>query len=1012
MSLMLSQDECPENTRYRFLSAAETLTPHLKLFLTSRHNVDVDAELSNTRRFDFFAEKSDIELFLQDRIEHIDFRKLQSTLRKEPSLKDHIIQTLTAQSNGMFLLAHLQLEQLQSTYLARQVKMCLNVIATDINEFYGNSLRRIDEEKGADRVLALRVLSYIFCARRPLSMDELVHAISTNPDMDDLANADLHEKFVILSNASGLIRLDEKTGSVRLTHLTLHEHLQKCPQRLLPDYEREFAASCLRYMSFEPFSVGPCSTATSMDGRLRLYCFLEYACHYWAHHARNCMNDEEILELLFPLLTDYGKRESSVQVVHLLRHRVGDWHDRYPRNFTALHAAAFWGLTQSIEHLASYSEGIDSPGTFQQTALLLAAKNGHDSTDHRASTPLSWAARNGHEEIVGRLLKNGSQPTTEDEEGWTPLHWAIMGGHIDIVKLLLDISSTIEPIKSQQNKALILAAEAGVCPIIELLLAEGADVDYVDKAGSTPLHWAVPEGHKTATKILSSRGANPNSRDEYLNVPLHWSIISCDITNLLLSYKANPNAKNQMGQTPLLWAALLGRSDVVKVLIEGGADVNIKDSYAVTALHAAAATGDEPGARFLINSGANVDALDWDAWTPLHAAAVKGHESLVSLLLQHTSGADAIVQQVSRWLSNSDHRYLLEAMSSRKSSGSTVVSGLRSAVNSGYGQRLLQLLENGADIDALDEVGGFPAITHAAWMGRDHLVEILLDNGAKVDNTDRNGYTSLHIAAENGYWQLVEMLVTKGGASVDEKVFGLTALLLAAKIWERRIVRFLLESGADAGARPDEPDHCGQTPLHWAVAGRSALAVRFLLAQKVRSGLQARDGYKSLHLAAYTGQLDIIELLIKAQGRLVRRKTLLNMTENIEIGEVVDIMAKEKDGFTALDMAILTGNINVAQRLREEYQQRGPVSGFGESDYAQEEVIPERTLIIPPSLLFPKNTESDFTSHNNFQDGLGVALMTDEARQWLLERRKIRFAGPTKEVPVQALPIRKAPTNL
>lgn len=50
-------------------------------------------------------------------------------------------------------------------------------------------------------------------------------------------------------------------------------------------------------------------------------------------------------------------------------------------------------------------------------------------------------------------------------------------------------------------------------------------------------------------------------------------------------------------------------------------------------------------------------------------------------------------------------------MADRKSVGSTVVRGLRAAINGNHDQRLLALLDKGANMDAEDELGGETALT-------------------------------------------------------------------------------------------------------------------------------------------------------------------------------------------------------------------------------------------------------------------------------------------------------------
>jgi hypothetical protein len=43
------------------------------------------------------------------------------------------------------------------------------------------------------------------------------------------------------------------------------------------------------------------------------------------------------------------------------------------------------------------------------------------------------------------------------------------------------------------------------------------------------------------------------------------------------------------------------------------------------------------------------------------------------------------------------------------------------------------------------------AFIHAAWLGRDDIVEQLLNAGAQIDDVDDVGQSACHVAAENGH---------------------------------------------------------------------------------------------------------------------------------------------------------------------------------------------------------------------------------------------------------------------
>jgi hypothetical protein len=69
----------------------------------------------------------------------------------------------------------------------------------------------------------------------------------------------------------------------------------------------------------------------------------------------------------------------------------------------------------------------------------------------------------------------------------------------------------------------------------------------------------------------------------------------------------------------------------------------------------------------------------------------------------------------------------------------------------------------------------------ATKWGKANSVNLLLDNGAKIDVKTRDGLTPLHCAARSGHDQVVELLISRN-ASINAKTKnGLTALHMAAQ---------------------------------------------------------------------------------------------------------------------------------------------------------------------------------------------------------------------------------------
>ena len=88
-----------------------------------------------------------------------------------------------------------------------------------------------------------------------------------------------------------------------------------------------------------------------------------------------------------------------------------------------------------------------------------------------------------------------------------------------------------------------------------------------------------------------------------------------------------------------------------------------------------------------------------------------------------------------------------------------------------------------------DEELHLPELVYWASLGELTEVEKSLANGTDVNSADEEGYSALHAAAENGYLDVVTLLVEKG-ANVQHKT-QYTALELAEMAGNDDVVAYL-----------------------------------------------------------------------------------------------------------------------------------------------------------------------------------------------------------------------------
>lgn len=108
------------------------------------------------------------------------------------------------------------------------------------------------------------------------------------------------------------------------------------------------------------------------------------------------------------------------------------------------------------------------------------------------------------------------------------------------------------------------------------------------------------------------------------------------------------------------------------------------------------------------------------------------------------------------------------------------------------------LLDRGADPNARSFDGNeVPVLMIAAMRSNPELVELLLDRGAKVDASAREGDTALIEAAGTGNVPVIELLLKHGANvnAVDDA--GVTPLLNTASRCRPEALRLLLRHGAD-----------------------------------------------------------------------------------------------------------------------------------------------------------------------------------------------------------------------
>lgn len=204
------------------------------------------------------------------------------------------------------------------------------------------------------------------------------------------------------------------------------------------------------------------------------------------------------------------------------------------------------------------------------------------------------------------------------------------------------------------------------------------------------------------------------------------------------------------------------------------ADVNAADQRGWTALHEAAQKNQRERIDVLLDAGAAVDPTWFDGSTPLHMAVAYGDIATVRQLIQ--AGADV------NHVSDDGRTAVLHAV-------------LRQDAT-----KLRALLDAGADPDGSAAAEHTPLMLATSYVRAHDVVALLLDRGASIEVRDAYGAPALHWAAMYGDERMLR-LVINAGADVDAQTpEGVTALMHAAiRPGGEVLVQMLLDAGADPG---------------------------------------------------------------------------------------------------------------------------------------------------------------------------------------------------------------------
>jgi ankyrin repeat protein len=454
---------------------------------------------------------------------------------------------------------------------------------------------------------------------------------------------------------------------------------------------------------------------------------------------------------------------------------------------------------------------------------------GLTAASYAASADVAEAAQNRDRDALQSLVKQRANVNAAQADGTTALHWAAHWNDLDAVNLLLRAGANPKTANRYGATPLSEAAAVGNAAMIEALLKAGADPKTLTTAdGETVLMTAARTGNADAVKILLDRGAEVNARETYKGqTALMWAAAERhpDVVKLLLEHGADWKVRSFDHETKL---PKLSAASSVSPMARGG----------LTAFLYAAREGDVASAQAMLDGGVDINQVDVDGANALVFSIMNKRFSFAKFLLDR--GADPNLADVKGRtalyavvdIRNEDY----SALPSRKEFDPTPSIDIVKALLDRGAKPNLQLtksLPGRSGMDSgdttLDE--GTTPLMRAARAGDAAVMRLLLAKGADSKLTTKDGSTALMFAAgvgyrdkntrgsESGALEALNVGVEQGLDLNQTNSKGETALHGAAGRGADSIVRYLVEHGAKLDAKTKQ----GFTPLDFAM-GKNVVA--------------------------------------------------------------------------------------------------------------------------------------------------------------------------------------------
>jgi len=357
------------------------------------------------------------------------------------------------------------------------------------------------------------------------------------------------------------------------------------------------------------------------------------------------------------------------------------------------------------------------------------------------------------------------QTNLETELVQMKLSSAVLSSLIIFVVTFVAFAQAKDPLSSENLRSLVENGNYG--ELEKLVTKENVNKLFIE--GESLLTKAIEKNDKTLFELLIAKGIDVNlANDDFY------------------------------GSTQLMACSGYGNLEFAKILIAKGADVNRQDKSGDTVIHWSAYSGQIAFTELLLDNGARIDVKSKHADGVLEIA-LKEYQNSISDLL--------IYREKTRHQLNPEARRIAYAVKNND------LERVRSQIGK-------------FDVNQKDEAGT-PLLTLATERGFLEIAELLLENGADIDAMNAVGHTAINRAVFFGKTATIDFLLAKkADVNKTDKKFVLTPLMAAARKNRHEIGEKLIKSGANIN-QTNSIDNF--TPILWAVYSDNYEFVKMIL---------------------------------------------------------------------------------------------------------------------------------------------------------------------------------------